>query len=872
MSHSPDEFNFGDIVNSFFPKVNEAVRNVASIISRDNPIRPTKSNSDPYSSTAVSYQDLSNSNNVYLGIVAEVLPFYGWYKVISFNGGHAVVCNLMSDCSNTPIGARRIGSIQPHTKVHYIKPYSGTTGTIIGVEPDAMPYMGDVIPEVISMATNFFTTAEGTNNSLTLFDKECLGDFSRGSPVDSTLVGERGWVCETGTAIFIDPFMSFIKSDENCGFWAFHFDQVARMQGHNIQIRSCAHEQEFFNDTSECVGYVGYATYPWEGLGALESGTRTAQLKDDGYTDAAKDIGLETQVPYHRLQSFTGYLGQGFRQFLRLPPEGGGINELGKRGGDIAWEQHLALDGNYHIRSSQGITIAHSPLYKSPARVRRMEDEESGDTKDNYKFSGSVGGGEDHKITDTPIDAQEFPARVLIADDDVAYSFAWRNEHPFVYHQNDFITYEDPEAEDSPAYGQLSGQWYITPPTGTTKKVDHRYDAKYNNLLSYFKIMPDGAIVIAGPHGEEIRMVGGSIEISCPGDIQLRPGRNLISLAGRSTAIRSKEDIDVSSTDADVRLKAEKNTMILAGNGKSEGNLIIENKSSVEKGIVLRSAGGINLLSVEDLYLRSGADGSARNVIIDAGSEGSGDVCISSERMGVFVNQGRYDFFGSPGAATSSNSFTGSTTVTGSPIYADGDIGGLGNLICKRYVIAVEGHIATGQAKTFNYFVGELSDKVDDSGTSAKQKAEASLEQIKEYVEKINKLGDDLYEAFIKNPFTEGGQIGDADTSGGWGKNAFKFKSTGEYKATAFKLYESRWQQRDRLFGGGGSAWTENPVVYLGEDTYPYPGRQAWTEDPSMKEVDLMFYNLKPSQRIEDQKNPGSENGTPPDGNYKIIG
>ena len=84
MSHSPDEFNFGDIVNSFFPKVNEAVRNVASIISRDNPIRPTKSNSDPYSSTAVSYQDLSNSNNVYLGIVAEVLPFYGWYKVISF--------------------------------------------------------------------------------------------------------------------------------------------------------------------------------------------------------------------------------------------------------------------------------------------------------------------------------------------------------------------------------------------------------------------------------------------------------------------------------------------------------------------------------------------------------------------------------------------------------------------------------------------------------------------------------------------------------------------------------------------------------------------------------------------------------------------
>ena len=873
MAKTPDEFDFTEILNQYFPKVQDAIRNLSSVVTRDNPIRPTKSNADPFSTTATSRQDLSKSNNVFLGIVAEVLPFWGWYKVISYNGGYAIPCNLISDCSQTPMGARRIGSIQPHTKVHFIKPSSGSHGTIIGVEPEVMPNVSDVLPDLISMATNFKSYQEATNSFLTSYDSQCLGDFSRGSPIDSTLVGERGWVCETGTSVFIDPFMAYVKADENCGFWAFHMDQLARMHGHNVQIRSCMTEHEYFNDTCESTGYMGVAAYPWEGLGALEFGVPTAQVNEDtGFTDVAKDIGYENQQPYHRLQTFTGYMGQGFRQILRLPPDAGGIFELGQRGGDMVWEQHLALDGNYHIRSSQGITIAHSPLYRSPVRTARMEDEENGDNEDNYKFSGIIGGGEEHKLRDTPVQADEFPARVLIADDDVAYSFAWRNEHPFVYHKKDFISYEDPDEEATPSYSQLSGQWYIQPGEPVAKKVDHRYEAKYNNLMSYFKIMPDGTIVIAGPHGEEIRMVGGSIEISCPGDIQLRPGRNLISMAGRSTAIKSKEDVDISSTDADVRFKAEKNAMFLAGNGKKEGNLIIENKSDIDRGIVLRSASGISALAENDIYLRSGSDGSAKNIIIDAGTDGSGDICMSSNRVGIFISEGRYDFFGSGTSRKPSNGFTPAGAVIGAPLYADGTIAGLGYMVCRNHMISTQGHIATALSKSYSGFVGDLSSPVDDEGTTAAQQADDSLNKIKEYVERVNKLGDELYQAYIKSPFTDAGNIGDADNAGGWGKNAFKFKSTDEYKATGFKLYESRWQQRDRMFGGEAKTWTENPVVYLEENTYPYPGKEAWTEQPSMKEVDLLFYDLKPQQRIEDKENKGEESGSPPDGNYRIIG
>jgi hypothetical protein len=536
----------------------------------------------------------------------------------------------------------------------------------------------------------------------------------------------------------------------------------------------------------------------------------------------------------------------------------------------MVWEQHLALDGNYHLKSSQGITIAHAPLYRPPVRKAKIENDKDGDTRDNYKFSGIIGSGEDHLLSDTPIDAATFPGRALCSDDDVAYSFAWRNNHPFTYHTNDFDPIEPPDEEEAPSYGELSGQWYIDPPGTTTKKVDHRYQAKYNQLMSYFKILPDGTIVIAGPNGEEIRMVGGSIEISCPGDIQLRPGRNLISLAGRSTCLRSKEDIDIASTDADVRIKAEKDALILAGNGGERGKLVIENKFADEQGIVLKSAGPVNLLAEREVYVRSGAGGDSRNIVLDAGGESPGFISMSADVISSFVTRGKFDHFGSNGSYQSSNVFTDNSTVIGTPLYSAGTMACLGFMICNDHLISTEGHIATALAKDYSGFVGDLSGDAGDGETFA-QKADAQLDQITTAVENANEQGATSFTALIQTPFRDSSRIGDANPAEGWGKYAFYFKSTGEYKASGFTLYETRWQQRSRIFGGGGSAWTENPVVYLEEETYPYPGKAAWVDEPTFKEVDLEFYDLKPDERIEDKKNPGTEIQTTPNGNYKII-
>jgi hypothetical protein len=882
-SNGPGQYNFNTFITSFVSGVESSVRTTSDIISRDNPLsRPSKHNSDPFSSGTVNKLDLSKTLTVQTGIIAETNPFWGWYSVRSYNTNSTILCNLISDCPQTPMGARRIGSLQPHTKVYFVSnPYS-PFGVILGVSPEVMSDVGNILAESITMASGHTIVSEPTNNIVTAIDKSALGDFSRGSAIDSTLVGERGWICETGSAVFVDPFMSFIKADENCGFWAFHLDQLARMHGHNIQIRSSGYEQEHFDDNGESVGYVGTTPYIWEGLGALSFGTATAIPHDPieeqiskpylGAADVVESDQEDRQVPYHRLQMYTGYLGQGFRHILRLPPEGGsGINTINGETGEIVWEQHLALDGNFHIRSSQGITIAHSPLYNPPVRQARIENEESGDTRNNYRFSGILGAGAQHKLSDTPIDAQTFPARALCSDDDTAYAFAWRNDHPFKYHENDFREVDQPEKEEQPAYGVLTGQWYIDPPQSVTKKVDHRYSADYNKLMSYFKILPDGTIIIAGPNGEEIRMVGGSIEISCPGDIQLRPGRNLITLAGRTVALRAKKDIDIASTEADVRLKAEENFLALAGNGKQKGKLIIENKFEDDQGIVLKSAGPINHLAEKAIYIRSGAGGDSSNIILDAGAD-QGVIATASQSMVSFISGTSISqHFGADGSYSDSNVFSKTSNIFGSGVYSTEGMACLGGMACRENFISAEGHIGTAKAKDAMGLVGDLNQDAGNGQTYA-QLADAQLEKIQEAEDEVNSKATEIFDMAFKLPYRESGRIGDADPAGGWGKYAFYFKSTGEYKADGYTLYESRWQQRSRMFGGSAETWTEKPVIYQEEPTYPYPGKEAWTEGEGFKEVDLLFYDLEPDPKIEDKKNPGTETGKAPDGGYTIIG
>ena len=173
----------------------------------------------------------------------------------------------------------------------------------------------------------------------------------------------------------------------------------------------------------------------------------------------------------------------------------------------------------------------------------------------------------------------------------------------------------------------------------------------------------------------------------------------------------------------------------------------------------------------------------------------------------------------------SSNAFTNNNALFGTGVYATNDMACLGNMACRDNIISSTGHIATARAGDAMGLVGDLDQDAGNGKTYA-QMAEEALQQIQDSEDAINEAAPEIYDSALKLPYREPERIGDADPAGGWGKYAFYFKNSGEYQASGYTLYESRWQQRVRMFGGSSENWTENPVVYREEPTYPYPGKE----------------------------------------------
>ena len=88
--------------------------------------------------------------------------------------------------------------------------------------------------------------------------------------------------------------------------------------------------------------------------------------------------------------------------------------------------------------------------------------------------------------------------------------------------------------------------------------VDGRYGSvAYYPNLAYFGMLDEGGIVIGDGFGAEIRLGGGRVEITCPGDIWLKSGRNVNAWAGRDVAVRAKHAVDASATDGPVRINRD---------------------------------------------------------------------------------------------------------------------------------------------------------------------------------------------------------------------------------------------------------------------------------------------------------------------------
>ena len=115
------------------------------------------------------------------------------------------------------------------------------------------------------------------------------------------------------------------------------------------------------------------------------------------------------------------------------------------------------------------------------------------------------------------------------------------------------------------------------------------------NTQSIIHQREDGSIILKSNSGSSIELdSNGNIILSCPKDILLKSGRDIVSLAGNSLSQRSNNHFEICSTLGSVKIKGEKNIHLY----------------TVEEGILIESLGeeyGIKL-SAENapVYIKSG--------------------------------------------------------------------------------------------------------------------------------------------------------------------------------------------------------------------------------------------------------------------------
>lgn len=794
-----------------------AIRDLRSELSRQLPLndRPV---SDPQGFLSQRPNDLYPRR----GVVVDFLPFYNWYIVNPDDGGIPIVCTWAQGNATHPVAARRLGTLGPAENVYFIYGRSAALGVIIAVEPKATFGKDIYLHEYISQASATTPAGEALQYLHRTAGNE-IGDRSSGAAFDETGVGEAGWMTGTGTGVFVDPFMTFLRADENCGIWAFLYDRMLRIAGQQLQIWTPTWSKETQADNIDLSGIEGQSNYLWESLGRFASGAAGKKVEaqeaqvDKPYKGIVEPK-EDKQIPFRRITTYTGRLGGGGeRRIVCLPPDS--EDEFFTVGGKQkligVYESHLAPTGDYTAASARGITFAHVPPFAVPVPEMRAEDirgDKGGKSKDDKIADGLAG--------TVPVGS----AAGNIVLDNLAYLRNWSAGHPFKYLGKDWHT---PAGEEFPAVELYE---LNAPPEPVEHKVDARYDAKYYNTLSLFSILPDGRIVIGGPGGEEIILGGGEIRLRAR-NIVIESAKDCVVLAGRDLALRSNRSIDLAAATGDVRVKGDKYVEVLAGNSGT-GALILESRSTgttfdltktgtdvIASGIVLRSKGIVSTISNAAYFRTTGGQ-----ITIDAG-DGKAAIETRAARMDHHISGDVQWLFGD----SQTTRMSGSLLTVAGGAEVNGDVIIAGGLLTDRSIQVASGHIATSQAKSF---LGKVASLEGVGLTQAQEIVQRPPEDVATFTASAKQR-----KLLTTNQIYAENKIGNANTvASSW----FSFRSTEQCGTDDFKLQESRWAAHVRLSGATTSVWTEPAVTTAGDATYPFPGKTAWltagylTFDPTL--------------------------------------
>jgi len=850
-------------------------------------ITQTRPSTDPQNQTAASLLSLNAAPRLTVGTITDSTAIASAYRVQFEKVKEPMAACLLSSTTASTYGTREIRTLQPGTMVYCILHEQLNYAYIIGV----------LTPPTVSARNSQHSIIHGASRNrvdeahkkpVRAEGPDGIPSFTAGRPFDAIHGGEVGWITETGMKFTMDSFMSLLGVDESCQLSFHYHDMLCRLAAQQFQLWTSGRETESFNDQDEIQDWTGYAMYPWEmmGLAARADPTRVLAAAewqiDKPYYGKMEPLD-DYMMPFQREREWHGYLGQGYKHSVVAPPleftdsgdmgsDGGVDQAVGTRTQHLSYmggsgtteanhpglfDQFVTADGRFCMQAAKGLHFSKRSAIMLPTRRKRPE-EPDGDNPSNYQFSGVLGEGEDHKITGDLETTGEHSgmSRAMGVMDMHAYFFNYAGVHPFFYHSEDYKLYEESDASwangqsaATPDYGVLSSEAYIDPEDyRKTWNIDHRYgEQQFYTLSSGLDFLDDGGVLLYDGYGASLRMSGGAVEISAPGDVWLKSGRNTNVWAGYDAVIRAKHSWDITASEFDGRLKAERNLFTLSGNGGIGGTLIesrgegpvydFENEGELVStaGVMIRSTQAPFVAWSQQVYLRTGGpEIEAGPITLDAG-KGAGEIVLRGNTAQNYLNGGMFWHFNTnddqvdgptamiteSGAAIPGNLIVGASVIGGGPAVFDGGVA------AKGAFVAVSGAP----------FVGELKDEQLEAVQATLDSGQDTIErQLPETV------GQPFIDSLLKPMLYDVERPGHDDTIE---KAQFSLRVQEDYKTEEFVLYEDRWQQLSRLAEQSLPKWRENTVLYRGRETFPYPGKEAFQAGDKYVQQTLTLFSAE---------------------------
>lgn len=841
---------------------------------------------DPYGTYISELTSLRNAGNVEECTIVMAMPGLCWYRALRQNIQGEIGLSDMQ----TP------GSIFD-AKSHYLYPPKSRVLAYIP-HHESFGYIIGPLPQLCDDGRENWSpfVSSGSNNGLFKSHpySQVVGNESLLSaafnwighrPFDTTALGEFGYSFVTGTGIHLDNFMAYMKTAEFCGLWMFYLDRLLRLRASNYELQTDIETVELKNDEGELYGFRGKCIYPWEADGFLFPPGKTESpyriVSDEDFIHASplhqmepKDIQVK---PFFRVQEYSGYLGQGNLTYLTAPLPGSGSaqNSVG------LFRSFLAEDGSFHLSSAHSLSFRKQALIRVPRRVKAVEDP-SGDTKyPGEEPETEETNKEDAKteldgITD---DQESIPALRQVAKlaDQQTYDSEYKAGASFLRHEKDFQIPKNAELPLKPAKLDLSSfgdNPFLEVVEPKNIEVSPRFSqSEYYPTEASVDLLPDGGLVLRGGGGCEIKFLGGNIYLSCPGDIVLQSGKNVTTMAGDDLILKARNSADLSATNHDVRIKAEKNLDVVSGVSGS-GRLLLENlgkgepDNSQQENLFGEDVGtsGIFMTAKDSgLYHFAGKvytqTGNSGDIVWDA-DRGNGriqtysrqeDHCVKDHYSFAVVQTVEEEM-----EATNILSVDRRMVSCCSGMELLGDVSASGMIESGKSLYAYDGHVYTSKAAE-----GMPDVLPTGEGAAARQ------------VQKLMRIADLQNEYGLTSGVTWNDEIW---AEGNFGSEefvdscGFSWRTQEQYNTINYLLPEAHWQTQ---VTEGTTVWEERSLTYQETQQMPYPGYEKWSEEKSLVTLKGTLTDASgiPTDDFERYAEWGQENWerTIPNNSYQVI-